>query len=121
MTTKDQWVWMPHPAHFILGHRCWFRLATYVGGYIVSTVGELDWPPSESWRSGFDTIGSGRLYETMVFRAESSDACDSCPWVITGDEQDFSGYTSGADAFAGHMAFCEKWASVGRDWIPDAD
>lgn len=38
---KDKWIWMPHPAHFICAKDCRFHLATYVGGYIVSTVGEL--------------------------------------------------------------------------------
>ena len=32
---------MPHAGHFILGRECQFRLNTYVGKYIVSTVGEL--------------------------------------------------------------------------------
>jgi hypothetical protein len=34
------WVWMRHPAHFIGAGDCQFFLATYVGTYIVSTVGE---------------------------------------------------------------------------------
>jgi|TARA_Y100000310_G_scaffold103241_1_gene101550 hypothetical protein len=38
---KEDWIWMPHAGHFILGHNCRFRLCTYVGKYIVSTVGEL--------------------------------------------------------------------------------
>lgn len=37
---KEDWIWMPHPAHFICSDHCRFVLATYVGGYIVSTVGE---------------------------------------------------------------------------------
>lgn len=39
--TKDKWIWMPHPAHFICSMDCRFVLATKVGKYIVSTVGEL--------------------------------------------------------------------------------
>lgn len=35
---EENWVWMPHGGHFILGHMCRFRLNTYVGKYIVSTV-----------------------------------------------------------------------------------
>jgi len=40
MTRRDEWVWMPHAAHLMVGNDCRFHLATYVGGYIVSTVGE---------------------------------------------------------------------------------
>jgi hypothetical protein len=39
--TRDKWVWMGHSGHFILGSSCRFHLNTYVGRYIVSTVGEL--------------------------------------------------------------------------------
>jgi hypothetical protein len=136
--TKEQWVWMPHPAHFIGSSHCGFRLATYVGGYIVSTVGELFWSEGlnritaqfrdPQWleanghllgdnfqsayfeRFGYDEVGLGRLYETMVFRAIPSEQCDSCPWVIDGEEQDYRPYNVGADAYAGHMELCEKWA-----------
>ena len=38
---KDKWIWMGHPGHFILGDKCVFHLCTYIGGYIVTTVGEL--------------------------------------------------------------------------------
>jgi len=136
--TKDQWIWMPHPAHFIGSSHCGFRLATYVGGYIVSTVGELFWSEGSNritakfrdpaWlkanghrlgddfqsayftRFGYDDVGLDRKYETMVFRAVEGTTCDSCPWVIDGEEQDFAAYKTGSEAFAGHMALCEKWA-----------
>ena len=32
---------MPHAGHFLLGDKCRFVLNTYVGDYIVSTIGEL--------------------------------------------------------------------------------
>lgn len=38
---KQDWVWMPHAGHFILADKCRFVLNTYVGDYIVSTIGEL--------------------------------------------------------------------------------
>lgn len=38
---KASWTWMPHAGHFILGDKCRFILNTHVGGYIVSTIGEL--------------------------------------------------------------------------------
>ena len=41
--SKADWIWMPHAGHFCAAHRCRFHLNTCVNGYIVSTVGELDW------------------------------------------------------------------------------
>lgn len=46
---KSDWVWMPHAGHYILGDKCRFVLNTYVGGYIVSTIGEL-WQDQSSRR-----------------------------------------------------------------------
>ena len=37
---KEDWIWMPHPGHFIGASNCKFIMNTYVNGYIVSTVGE---------------------------------------------------------------------------------
>jgi len=99
---------MPHAGHFILGHKCRFHLATYVGGYIVSTVGEL-WSEREvreihadvfkpEWLKnnrhlkgdnfdhayfkefGFGRLGAGEdsIYETMVFKARKSDKKKHC-------------------------------------------
>lgn len=95
---KENWIWMPYAGHFILGDECNFRLNTYVGKYIVSTIGEL-WGDSQvrkihaqvhdkEWyaenkdlkgdnfdvayfkKFGFQEIGYKRLFETMVFEAK---------------------------------------------------
>ena len=110
--TKDKWIWMPHPAHFICSHDCKFFLATKVGKYIISTVGEY-WPDQvvrrihaeihdPKWhkennhrkgddydheymkRFGYEEIGWNRKYETMVFRAIKTpeNGCKACPYVI---------------------------------------
>jgi hypothetical protein len=126
---------MPHAGHLIVGNDCRFHLATYVGEYIVSTVGE--WWPDESVREihaqvrgvalegrgdyraadflkkfGYMEIGAGRIYETMVFRAERApDGC--CPWrMVSGADIDADGYNDAGDAYRGHFAMCEKWAAV---------
>lgn len=95
---------MPHAAHFIAASKCRFHLATYVGDYIVSTVGEY-WPERSvreiharihdlRWladhehllgdafdhaymnRFGYEDIGADRTYETMVFKAKKSEEND---------------------------------------------
>jgi hypothetical protein len=94
---RENWIWMPHAGHFILGDRCRFHLTTKVGKYIVSTVGEL-WNDSQvrrihagvakpKWYEqnkdlkgdnfdhayfkefGYEEIGHARKYETMVFKS----------------------------------------------------
>jgi hypothetical protein len=132
---KADWVWMPHAGHLIVGHNCRFHLATYVGGYIVSTVGEYlpDAPVREiiaesrgitlegkgdtrradyMAKIGYEQIGAGRLYETMVFRAVPAfPGEDCCPWrQRDGCELDFAGYNDAAAAFRGHLAMCEEWS-----------
>ena len=136
---EEKWVWMPHAGHFILGHRCRFKLSTYVGKYIVSTVGEL-WNERGSreihanvhdamWlvknkhllgdefdaayfkRFGYEEIGCDRTYETMVFKArKSKHKC--CPYeIIVSKEVDFAGYNKGDKAYQGHLKLCKKWSN----------
>lgn len=138
---KEAWTWMPHPAHLIVARDCRFHLATHVGGYIVSTVGEW-WPDSmvrdilaqcrgitlegkgdareadAMKKLGYQEIGAGRLYETMVFRAiprvsdDPSDQC--CPFVVSDHtELAFAGSNDPAEAMANHMRLCEEWALEG--------
>ena len=132
---KDKWIWMPHAGHFICGNDCKFHLNTYVGGYIVSTVGELE--PDMAVREikarvrgitlegmgdarradamkklGWDEIGCGRTYETMVFKATKAPKDEGCcPWrQVSGSSVDFEGYNDAESAREGHMKLCEKWA-----------
>ena len=135
---KENWVWMPHPGHFICAKDCRFRLNTYVGGYIVSTVGEL-WPERASreihakihdpkWleenkhlkgdnfdyaymrKFGYEDIGCERKYETMVFKAKRTEH-KCCPWQMkAGNELDFEGYNDADSAYLGHMKMCVKWS-----------
>ena len=77
---KENWIWMPHAGHFICGNRCRFKLNTYVGKYIVSTVGEMPHDEiSKKYNSNntpFQEIGCNRMYETMVFKARKSTETD---------------------------------------------
>lgn len=130
---KSRWVWMPHPGHFICSQNCKFILNTYVGKYIVSTVGE--YVPDSSVREilaesreitlvgkgdarladymekvGYETVGLDRKYETMVFHAkESDDKC--CPFRMkSSGDIDFAGYNESEEAFKGHYKMCLKWS-----------
>lgn len=135
---QEDWVWMPHPGHFICARDCRFHLSTYVGGYIVSTVGEYE--PSMEVREilaksrgmtlegkgdarradafkklGWEEIGCDRTYETMVFKAEpSKDGPGSCcPYrMVDAHDVAFAGYNSPDEAYRGHMELCREWAQV---------
>lgn len=101
MAEPQDWIWMPHPGHFIAADACMFRLCTYVGGFIVSTVGD--------YKDG--EVGSGRLYETMVFAARP-DNSGCCPFVMNEPSAvDSAGYNDAQAAREGHMRLCRKWAA----------
>lgn len=128
---------MPHPAHFICSYDCKFFLATKVGKYIVSTVGEY-FPDSQireifaSSRNiklegkgderksdymkkiGFEELHCGGwLYETYVFKSIKmpENGCKSCPFKIEiGSNIDQNVYKTGDEAFKGHYKLCEKYS-----------
>lgn len=132
---QSKWVWMPHAGHLIVGNDCRFHLSTYVGKYIVSTVGEY-LPDSEireilansrgvslvgrgdtrrhdyMKKVGFEELGYGRTYETMVFKAIKAKEISCCPFRMdSGSELDFAGYNTPEEAFSGHLKLCRKWAA----------
>jgi hypothetical protein len=138
--TKDKWLWMPHAGHFICGNDCRFHLATKVGKYLVSTVGEY-WPDQavrrihaevcdNPWylingslkgdnfnsaymkKFGFEDLGYDRKYETMVFKAVKAKKCKACPYTQgDGDNLDYVGYNDSAEAYKGHLKMCDKWSN----------
>ena len=130
---------MGHAGHLIVSDKCRFHLATYVGKYVVSTVGEY-WPEREireihaqvhdlKWleknkhllgdyfdsayfkRFGFQCLGAGdeSIYETMVFKAKRSKD-KCCPYVqISGRDVEMKRYATAEEAHKGHLKMCEKW------------
>lgn len=135
MVSKSEWMWMPHAGHFICVHKCRFHLNTWVGKYIVSTVGEYlpdsqvreiiakvkkiqlegkgdDRETDFLRKEGFVEIGLDRLYETMVFKAKKSgNRC--CPYEMENPNNvDFLGYNKPSDAVMGHLKMCKKWARM---------
>lgn len=96
--------------HFIMGSRCRFHLHTHVGGHCVSTVGELLLSPTDT---KFETVGVGRLYETMVFKLAAGASCGSGDHHIDDYEHvDFAGYNDHDAANEGHDAMCQKYEAL---------
>lgn len=100
---ESKWKWFGNAAHFICGNSCRFHMATQVGKYLISTVGEM-WSEravreiharchDPKWldknvhrkgddfdfhymkRFGYEQIGCDRTFETMVF--EAGKPCDA--------------------------------------------
>jgi hypothetical protein len=123
-TPSTEWEFFGSPLHFCASFNCHFHLGTLVGPWVVSTVGEYV-PYPEKSRYIFEEIGSGRTYETFVFRATGERCeriecnCDQPEW--TGSEVDSEGYTERGDAQRGHYAMCEKWARIDPENVPEDD
>ena len=123
----SKWQWFGGAGHFICGRWCRFHLATQVGDYLVSTVGEYVHPrhaagsevaEAEWLRDNWpgEDVGCERKYETMVFKAGNPCIVPGCGCGLpehTGRELDFDGYNTAGSARAGHMAMCAKWAKKG--------
>jgi hypothetical protein len=139
MIARSEWHWFGHAGHLIVGHDCRFHLATQVGPWWISTVGEY-LPDSTvrevlaesrsiqlegrsdareaDWlrKAGYEEIGYKRKYETMVFRAGPScqdEDCGRCgiPFPTDFTELEMQPYNDAGSATRGHYATCEKWAN----------
>lgn len=107
---RADWIWMPHAAQWCIGDHCRFHLATWVGNYIVSTVGE--WL-SDSEDMKFKDIAHNAKYESMVFPStlQTDPESKCCPYTSASwMEIDVDRYNDPIKATKGHMRLCEKWA-----------
>lgn len=143
MIPAHEWLWFGRAMHFICGSDCQFHMATKVGDYIVSTVGQL-WPDSTVRRIqaqvknkldgaplpkgigneydanyfkqfGWEDIGFGRKYETMVFLAKPCKrkgcACGGWEADAGAEVHDLmKGYNQADLARDGHMDACHRVA-----------
>lgn len=98
MITADEWDWFGQAGHFCEAHRCRFHLHTHVGGYCISTVGEL------FVDDGQEYIGGNYFYESMVFRL----SCPEDNWR----EVDADRYHTREQANLGHLKLCTKYGGL---------
>ena len=99
-------------AHFICAADCLFHMATGVGDYIVSTVGDMRPRDINGARGDRQEIGFGRTYETFVFKAGPVCTCGCGMPTISGMEIDAEAANDPASARSAHMAMCEKYAAI---------
>jgi predicted MPP superfamily phosphohydrolase len=91
--------------HFCAVRSCLFRMATEIGTFAVSTIG--DYRPDNSKNA--EKVGCDRLFETMVFRVVGRHDC-GCP-DLDMTELAMTPYDYPQDALDGHMAMCRRVAS----------
>jgi hypothetical protein len=113
MIREKDWHWDGHAQHFIGGRNCEFHLATRVGDFIISTVGEYrprgnSLPDGTGEYSEYTTIGLNRLFETFVFRASKPTGFD----VDVYEEIDREDANECDDATVNHLLLCRKYAAV---------
>ena len=112
--TPDKWIWYGYPAHFICASRCAFRMATKVGRYIVSTVGDMR---DDRGDATSQTIGHDRTYETMVFARSHKCREEGCGCgqyrIDPSSEVEMVPANDAATARKNHMATCRKYAKGG--------
>ena len=145
---RDEWEWFGSAGHLIVGRDCRFHMATRVGPWWVSTVGEY-LPDSNIWdifadrvggippelrgderrnwflrEVGYIEVGSGRKYETMVFRVakdrcdQEDCECEGCPRIEEWGEIDSDAYNDARSARDGHYAMCDLWAANPEGSLP---
>lgn len=103
------WEWYGLPSHLVVGARCRFHMTTIIGGYFVSTVGfyfqnDFDDEPTE--------IGSGRLFETYLFKNGPLCEC-GCGNPAPKNHEEIASYggNSPQEAREYHMQMCNRVAS----------
>ncbi len=110
--SMKNWVWYGNAKHFIGASNCKFHLATKIGNWIISTVGEYkpdSFKPTK--KQVFEEIGPERFYETMVFRAIKCPCgcnefvCDVSSFYPVSNLQ-FRGYKTSEEASNGHAELC---------------
>ncbi len=119
---EADWEWFGYPAHFILGYRCVFHMATKVGNYLVSTVGEClkrDSDEDHNKPAAWETLGiGGDYYETYVFRLDDpasrcdAEECGRCGLALPTNWSEIDGqrHKTSGDAARAHIAKCREYA-----------
>lgn len=91
--------WLGHPQHFIAAADCFFRLATELDHYIISTVGDY-----RDADNNIKPVGGGKddLFETYVFKKECGleQKC-GCPTIT--DWAEVEGVRTNTDVAAERM------------------
>lgn len=129
MIPQNKWRWLGHAQHFCAADNCRFHLATVVGKYVISTVGDY-YPPltasSKLTGSAADLkagrrpervrerIGAGEdsFFETFVFQVDTKakKADCGCPELKSFCEVWGERAATAQEATRKHMGMCTRIA-----------
>jgi hypothetical protein len=99
--------------HFIC--ECRFHLATFVGSWLVSTVGDHQDNDVRKPIGAGTREGGGRTFETMVFPTDGiSHQDEGHPIVTEWSANDFEGYGDEVAANRGHARMVAKYRRKGE-------
>lgn len=113
MIDQSQWIWYGHAGHLCVADFCRFHLATQVGKFMISTVGDYHLPGNPQRQ----LLGAGEnsFYETYVFRVVGESKCSdpTCdcgvPKIDFGEIEGIRCATAG-QARKNHLRMCRKYA-----------
>lgn len=109
---ESKWKWYGYSGHFIGGSQCAYHLATRIGKFLVSTVGDYR-PRSEGGKKVQIGAGDDAFYETYVFACDGEEDTGD-PIIPDFTEIDGERYAESIDAERGHYRYCEKYARGGK-------
>ena len=108
---RSQWKWFGYAGHLCVSDQCLFTMATQVGNYLISTVGDY----RRYHRGDMAPLGSGRedFFETAVFPAGHVCNMSGCGCEmpdIGGGELDMERCSTAGEAQKIHIKYCEKYS-----------
>lgn len=111
MATKHRdWKWYGYAGHFIGGKSCSYHLATRIGDYLVSTVG--DYHTADGKRNLLGAADDS-WFETMVFPCAGEESTGDAI-ILNWDSIDGERYAESLLAEQGHYRYCKKYAALPR-------
>ena len=122
MSKITEWKWFGVAAHLCVSERCLFHMATDVGDYLVSTVGEF-YPnmniPPERGLGKMEDVGCDRKYGTCVFKKLDGSCKCGCELPNReGSECEGVGANDAKTAQDNHMEMCHKYCNAKRGRKP---
>ena len=112
MISRLLWKWFGTAGHLCVSDYCRFHLATEIGDYLISTVGEY----FRNDDNEMTEIGLGRNYETMVFLL-TDEVCDCGCGMRVPDlsEIEMIPANTRMEANENHRDLCLKYAILGDE------
>lgn len=108
---QSDWIWSGFAGHYICAKDCRFRMTTYVGDFLISTVGQM-------WRGDeMVEVGWNRKFETYVFNlGDGVCSAEECNCGLR-EPKDFMEIDSlpandAKTARENHMTLCHKYAGM---------